>query len=76
MTAVTETNGDVFFYGGDDGRKAQQDTWKLKLATNEWEQLPDGAEPKWAHSADIVGPLVVLLGGDKRGGGQNELSLA
>ncbi len=47
MTAATETNGDVFFYGGRDSRKAQQDTWKLKLATNEWEQLPDGAEPKW-----------------------------
>ena len=71
MAAATVANGDLFIQGGccwvDGSNKAQQDTWKLKFAenSNEWEQLQDGPEPKLGHSADIVGPLVVFIGGEE-----------
>ena len=64
LTATTLANGDLFIHGGlDSSNKAQQDTWKFKFDSNEWEQLQDGLEPKFCHSADIVGSLVVFIGG-------------
>ena len=81
MAAATLANGDLFIHGGQEwssysSNKAQGDAWKLKFASNEWEQLQDGAEPKCFHSAFIVGPLVFILGGGEREGGKNEFSLA
>ena len=80
MAAATVANGDLFIHGGlalvDIRMKAQQDTWKLKFDSNEWEQLQDSPEPKCWHSADVVGPLVVFIGGWECGGATNEFSLA
>ena len=52
MTAETVANGDLFIHGGvakvdvNYRYKAQQDTWKLKFDSYEWEQLQDSPEPK------------------------------
>ena len=74
MAAAIVTNRDLFIHGGlDSDFKPQKDTWMLPFDSNKWEHLEDGPEAKCCHSAETIGPLVVIIGGS---GTTNEFSLA